>query len=72
MNEVEGPILFPIDMLNYDICLKCPELDIENHRVECFFGDKKTYENHLFCAHYERCRHLEKSLTPDSHEKHGL
>ena len=59
MNENDTkPILFPIEMLNYDICLSCPEMKIDNEQMIYYSGDKKTYENRLHCAHYERCRHL--------------
>ena len=56
--ESKEPILFPIELLDYDICRTCPEMEIEVNRLEIFSADKKFYENRLKCEHHERCRHL--------------
>lgn len=69
-DKAESQVLFGIDLVDYDICLNCPEMDIVNHRTEFFYGIEKTYENHLACSHFERCRHLKERI--DTHEKHGL
>ena len=70
MNENKTTIQFPIDLLDYDICLSCPELEIENQAMECYATDIKIYKNRLRCVHVERCRHLRDCLG--THEKHGL
>ncbi len=71
MNENKDPIMFPIELLNYDICTGCPEMDIENHAMIMYCGDSvNVCENRLRCTHVDRCRHLLESLG--THEKHGL
>lgn len=69
--ENEKDVMCPIRLVNYDICMKCPEMDIKVFTTEFFGGNIKFYENRLQCAHYERCLHLAKEFW-DTHEKHGL
>lgn len=68
--EKQKPVLFPIDLLDYDICMSCPDIEIENQQMVCYSGTEKLYSNRLQCAHVERCRHLRDCM--DTHEKHAL
>lgn len=68
--EKQKPIMFPIDLLDYDICLNCPEIEIENNQLVCYAGEQQLYNNRLKCVHVKRCRHLLDTMG--THEKHAL
>jgi len=71
MNEDTVTTMFPIELLDYDICTGCPEMEIENHAMVMYSGNSViNCENRLRCKHVDRCRHLSESLS--TREKHGL
>lgn len=56
--ENKNQIMVPIELIDHDICMSCPEIRIENLQMVYYCGDKKSYGNRLRCVHFERCKHL--------------
>ena len=67
MNE-ENPMrqndeyLVPVRMINPDVCLQCPDLEVENEQLQMIEGKTLTWTNRLTCKHYCRCKNLVRGL----------
>lgn len=66
-----GEIDIPIGLIDRDLCMSCPEMEIEVMMTEYYFGNHKVHENRLKCEHYERCWRV-KEAVKNSHKEHAL
>ena len=75
--KAENEFMVPVKMIHPDICMTCPELEIENNQMEMWKADGINYLNRLECKHYKRCRHIAGSFPGalmtirPAHEEHG-
>lgn len=60
--QATSEFLVPVKLINPDICMACPDIDIENEQMQISNFSSVTYVNRLVCRHYERCSALVKGV----------
>lgn len=64
--------LVPVRMIDPDVCMECPDLEVKNQQLQMIEGKTLVWTNRLICEHYSRCRNLVNGLKKAaSHEEHG-